>query len=63
MAFAISFGFLSGAYALMLVIPADVLGQERFSASYGLLLAGEGIGVYLGPPIVGKIFHTNENIN
>lgn len=51
--YGITFGFLSGSYALMMVIPADLLGQEKFSAAYGFLLAGEGIGVYLGPPIAG----------
>lgn len=59
--YGISFGFLSGSYALMMVIPADLLGQEKFSAAYGFLLAGEGIGVYLGPPIAGWITDNSRN--
>nr|XP_002125347.2 monocarboxylate transporter 9-like isoform X1 [Ciona intestinalis] len=51
--FAISFGFLSGSYGLMMVIPSKLLGEETFTLAYGLMLAGEGLGVYLGPPIVG----------
>uniref|UniRef100_H2YM84 Major facilitator superfamily (MFS) profile domain-containing protein n=1 Tax=Ciona savignyi TaxID=51511 RepID=H2YM84_CIOSA len=51
--FALSFGFLSGSYGLMMVIPAKLLGEESFTLVYGLMLAGEGIGVYLGPPFVG----------
>lgn len=51
--FAIAFGLLSGNYCLMMVFPVDLLGLENFSYAYGLLLASEGIGVYLGPPIVG----------
>ena len=49
-----SFGVFSGAYALMMVIPSDLLGMRNFSLAYGIMLAGEGIGVYLGPPLVGK---------
>ena len=55
--FAIAFGLLSGNYCLMMVFPVDLLGLENFSYAYGLLLASEGIGVYLGPPIVGKYFN------
>ena len=52
--FCVIFGFLSGSYSLMMVIPARLLGEEKFSLAYGFMLAGEGIGVYLGPPLVGK---------
>nr|XP_039273830.1 monocarboxylate transporter 14-like [Styela clava] len=61
MVFAVSFGFLSGAYCLMMVIPADLLGHEKFSAAYGFLLAGEGLGVYLGPPAVGWITDSSNS--
>lgn len=53
--YGICFGFLSGSYALMMVIPVDLLGQEKFSAAYGFLLAGEGMGLYLGPPLAGRL--------
>lgn len=39
----------------MMVIPSDLLGMENFSQAYGFMLAGEGLGVYLGPPLVGKL--------
>ena len=39
----------------MMVIPARLLGEEKFSLAYGFMLAGEGVGVYLGPPLVGEI--------
>jgi len=59
--FATTFGFLSGTYALMMVVPADLLGEELFGLSYGFLLAAEGVGVYLGPPLVG-MSHRNSCI-
>lgn len=51
--FSVSFGVCSGAYALMMVVPSDLLGMDNFSLAYGFMLAGEGLGVYLGPPLVG----------
>jgi len=51
--FAICFGFLSGCYALMIVITQDTMGHLRFPAAYGSLLFVEALGVILGSPIVG----------
>jgi len=53
LAFSISFGFLSGSYALMIVLPIYLLPKQNFSIVYGILLAGEGVGVYIGPPMIG----------
>ncbi|CAK8672422.1 unnamed protein product [Clavelina lepadiformis] len=61
--FAVCFGFLSGSYSLMMVIPAKVLGEENFSLAYGFMLAGEGLGVYLGPPLVGWISDATASYN
>jgi len=55
MFFAISFGFLSGCYALMIVITQDTMGDFKFSAAYGTLLFVEALGVVIGPPIAGLL--------
>ena len=39
----------------MMVVPARLLGEEKFSLAYGFMLAGEGVGVYFGPPLVGDL--------
>ncbi|CBY07179.1 unnamed protein product [Oikopleura dioica] len=52
--FAISFGFLSGCYALMMVITQDALGEENFHVAYGMLLFVEAVGVIAGSPLAGK---------
>lgn len=51
--FSVAFGFFSGNYCIMMIIPADLLGEKFFSVAYGILLASEGVGVYLGPPLIG----------
>ena len=47
------FSFLSGCYALMIVITQDTMGDFKFSAAYGTLLFVEALGVVIGPPIAG----------
>nr|CAB3266121.1 monocarboxylate transporter 9-like [Phallusia mammillata] len=59
--FAAFFGLLSGNYGLMMVIPSQQLGEERFALAYGIMLAGEGIGVFLGPPLVGWMSDASES--
>ena len=48
-----NFSFLSGCYALMIVITQDTMGDFKFSAAYGTLLFVEALGVVIGPPIAG----------
>lgn len=49
------FGFTIGAYVgLTSVILVDLLGLEKLTNAFGLLLLFQGIASLVGPPIVGK---------
>lgn len=49
------FGFTIGAYVgLTSVILVDLLGLERLTNAFGLLLLFQGIASLVGPPIAGK---------
>lgn len=49
--------FLSGAYvSLTSVILVDLLGLEKLTNAFGLLLLFEGVACLIGPPITGKTF-------
>lgn len=56
------FGFTIGAYVgLTSVILVDLLGLEKLTNAFGLLLLFQGIASFVGPPIVGALFdHTNS---
>lgn len=52
------FGFTIGAYVgLTSVILVDLLGLDRLTNAFGLLLLFQGIASFLGPPIAGKVKH------
>ncbi|XP_033228377.1 monocarboxylate transporter 9 [Belonocnema kinseyi] len=52
--YAIIFGFTAGAYVgLTSVILVDLLGLDRLTNAFGLLLLFQGIASFLGPPIGG----------
>lgn len=49
------FGFTIGAYVgLTSVILVDLLGLDKLTNAFGLLLLFQGIASLIGPPIVGK---------
>ena len=50
------FGITSGAYVgLTSVVLVDLLGLDRLTNAFGLLLLFQGIASVMGPPIIGKI--------
>lgn len=54
------YGFTIGAYVgLTSVILVDLLGLDRLTNAFGLLLLFQGIASFLGPPIAGTVSHTN----
>lgn len=55
--YAIVFGFTIGAYVgLTSVILVDLLGLEKLTNAFGLLLLFQGIATFVGPPIVGTLY-------
>ena len=50
------FGITSGAYVgLTSVVLVDLLGLEKLTNAFGLLLMFQGIASVIGPPVIGKI--------
>lgn len=50
------FGFLIGAYVgLVSVILVDLLGLDKLTNAFGLLLLFQGISSFIGPPIAGLL--------
>lgn len=55
--YAAVFGFTIGAYVgLTSVILVDLLGLEKLTNAFGLLLLFQGIASLLGPPFAGTLF-------
>lgn len=55
------FGFTIGAYVgLTSVILVDLLGLEKLTNAFGILLLFQGIASLIGPPIGGKFHHYNS---
>lgn len=53
--YATVFGFTIGAYVgLTSVVLVDLLGLERLTNAFGLLLLFQGIASLIGPPFAGK---------
>ena len=46
--------FISGNYALTTIILVELLGMEKLTNAYGLIMLGEGISNLIGPPIAGN---------
>lgn len=60
--FAIVFGFTIGAYVgLTSVILVDLLGLEKLTNAFGLLLLFQGIATFVGPPIVGFLYDNTHS--
>ena len=56
--YATLYGITSAAYVLLTtLVLADLLGADKFTNAFGLLLLFQGVATFIGPPIVGK--HNN----
>ena len=56
------FGVTSGAYVgLTSVVLVDLLGLDKLTNAFGLLLMFQGIASVIGPPIIGIMKNRNEN--
>lgn len=64
--YSVAFGFTIGAYVgLTSVILVDLLGLEKLTNAFGLLLLFQGIASLVGPPFAGKILFcfTSKNLD
>ncbi|UYV78759.1 Mct1 [Cordylochernes scorpioides] len=56
-AYSMAFGFTAGAYvSLTSVILVDLLGLDKLTNAFGLLLVFEGLACLIGPPITGWLY-------
>lgn len=56
------FGFTIGAYVgLTSVILVDLLGLDKLTNAFGLLLLFQGIASFIGPPIVGLLYDQTQS--
>ncbi|XP_064083559.1 monocarboxylate transporter 12-like isoform X1 [Macrobrachium nipponense] len=60
--YAVIFGSMSGAYVgLTSVVLVDLLGMERLTNAFGLLLMFQGIASLIGPPICGVLYDITKS--
>lgn len=60
--YSVVFGFTIGAYVgLTSVILVDLLGLEKLTNAFGLLLLFQGIATFIGPPIVGSLYDSTHS--
>ncbi|KAK3870452.1 hypothetical protein Pcinc_024325 [Petrolisthes cinctipes] len=60
--YAVVFGSMSGAYVgLTSVVLVDLLGMDRLTNAFGLLLMFQGIASLIGPPICGVLFDVTHS--
>merc|ERR1719445_2783719 len=58
------YGVTSAAYVLLTtLVLADLLGADKFTNSFGLLLLFQGVATFFGPPIVGLMFDHYNSYN
>jgi MCP family monocarboxylic acid transporter-like MFS transporter 14 len=58
------FGFTIGAYVgLTSVILVDLLGLEKLTNAFGLLLLFQGIASLIGPPMAGALYDITSSYN
>uniref|UniRef100_U5EMP4 Putative monocarboxylate transporter 1 n=1 Tax=Corethrella appendiculata TaxID=1370023 RepID=U5EMP4_9DIPT len=63
-AYAATFGFTIGAYVgLTSVILVDLLGLDKLTNAFGLLLLFQGIASFLGPPLAGWLYDITLTYN
>jgi len=64
MIYANLYGISSAAYVLLTtLVLADLLGQDRFTNAFGLLLLFQGVATFIGPPIVGFMYDAAKSYN
>ena len=51
---AVWMGFLCGNWSLTPYITNEMVGQEKLSEAHGVLMFFGGLGITLGPPVVGR---------
>merc|ERR1711976_956636 len=62
--YAILYGITSAAYVLLTtLVLADLLGADKFTNAFGLLLLFQGVATLIGPPIVGVMFDQTKSYN
>ncbi|XP_018027316.1 uncharacterized protein LOC108682624 isoform X2 [Hyalella azteca] len=62
--YAVMFGGTSGAYVgLTSVVLVDLLGMEKLTNAFGLVLMFQGIAAVVGPPMCGSLFDLSQNYN
>merc|ERR1712243_372234 len=62
--YAILYGITSAAYVLLTtLVLADLLGADKFTNAFGLLLLFQGVATFFGPPIVGLMFDHYKSYN
>merc|ERR1719244_1812807 len=58
------YGITSAAYVLLTtLVLADLLGADKFTNAFGLLLLFQGVASFIGPPIVGFMFDAYGSYN
>eukprot|EP00092_Neocalanus_flemingeri_P107362 GFUD01137806.1.p1 GENE.GFUD01137806.1~~GFUD01137806.1.p1 ORF type:complete len:506 (+),score=97.69 GFUD01137806.1:88-1605(+) len=58
------YGVTSAAYVLLTtLVLADLLGADKFTNSFGLLLLFQGVATFIGPPVVGFMFDAFGSYN
>ena len=48
---------------LTTLVLADLLGADKFTNAFGLLLLFQGVATFIGPPVVGAIFDQTGSYN
>merc|ERR1719427_1313776 len=62
--YATLYGVTSAAYVLLTtLVLADLLGADKFTNAFGLLLLFQGVATFIGPPIVGAMFDSFASYN
>jgi len=62
--YAVLYGITSAAYVLLTtLVLADLLGADKFTNAFGLLLLFQGVATLIGPPIVGVMFDYSKTYN
>lgn len=62
--YSIVFGFTIGAYVgLTSVILVDLLGLEKLTNAFGLLLLFQGVASLIGPPMAGALYDLTLSYN
>ncbi|XP_041117908.1 monocarboxylate transporter 9-like [Polyodon spathula] len=56
-------GFFSGNWSIFPYVTTKIVGMDRLTHAYGILMFFGGSGIVLGPPVVGWIYDWTESYN